>query len=174
MIPMKPAGQSDIPEFEMKLGEDGRVSFVHPAPAHAYLRGLFHKTGAAIVAQFYEYRQQRSQRQSRGFHAMVKPWLACESRGGWTIEALKLYALGETYGYDEFVHPVSGEVFRFPSKPHTSKLTVGEFSELIERTLEMAAEQDGVMLVAPDEYTRAKEAAAKKAARAATERGAQA
>jgi hypothetical protein len=160
-------GQTDVPEFSMRLTEDGRVSFVHLAQARGYLRRLFQTAGAEIVAQFYEYRQQRSHRQSRGFHAMVKPWLAVESRGGWTIEALKLYALGEVFGYLEFTHPVSGEVVRFPAKPHTSKLSVGEFCELIDRTLEIAAEEDGVILTAPDEYRRAKEAAAKKAARAA-------
>jgi hypothetical protein len=39
------------------------------------------------------------------------------------------------------------------AQPHTARLTVSQFSELIERTLELAAE-DGVWLEAPDEYTK--------------------
>lgn len=154
----------DIPEWEMSVDEGGRVRFAHPGQAHIYLRARF--AGQAIVGQFYPYREKRSERQSRGFHAMVKPWLACNTRAGWSIEELKLWCLGEVFGYHELVHPLTGEVFRFPAEMHTSKLTVGQFSELIERALELAAE-DGVLLVAPDEYRRAKAAALKQAARAA-------
>ena len=156
---------ADIPEWEILVDDTGRVSFAHPRPAHAYLRAKF--AGQCIVAQFYEHRAKRSDRQSRGFHAMVKPWLLAEERRGWSIEALKLWCLGETFGYLELVHPLSGEVLRFPAEMHTSKLSVGQFSDLIERTLELAAEE-GVVLTAPDEYRRAKEAAAKKAARKAS------
>lgn len=155
---------ADIPEWEMLIDDTGRVAFAHPRPAHAYLRTKF--AGQCIVAQFYEHRAKRSDRQSRGFHAMVTPWLLAEERRGWSIEALKLWCLGETFGYLEMVHPLTGEVLRFPAEMHTSKLTVGQFSELIERTLELAAEE-GVILVAPDEYRRAKEAAARKAAKKA-------
>lgn len=157
---------ADIPQFEMTLAADGRVTFVHGPQARAYLRGLFKTAGGLIVATFAEIRATRSLRQSRGFHAMVKPWLASESRGGWTIEALKLWALGEVFGYLEMTHPLTGEVLRFPAEPHTSKLSVGQFCELIDRTLELAAEE-GVWLQAPDEYRKAKAAEARKAEREA-------
>jgi hypothetical protein len=152
---------ADVPEFEVNIDAQGRVKFAHPGQAHAYLRRF---AGTLIAAQFYEFRTKRSDKQSRAFHAMVKPWLHCEARGGWTIEALKLWALGEVFGYVEFVRPTTGEVVRFPAEPHTSKLSMAQFAELIERTLEFAAE-DGVLLTAPDEYRKAKEAAEKRAAR---------
>jgi len=156
---------SDIPEFSMRLTADGTVAFVHAAQAHAYLRGLFKKAGAEIAAQFFEYRQQRSARQNRAAHVLFQSWLP--AKPGWTLGALKLYVLGDVFGYLEVVHPVSGEVLLFPAEPHTATLSVGQFCLLIERILELAAEQDGVVLVAPDEWQRAKAAAEKQAARAA-------
>ena len=158
---MSKPGHADVPEFEIQVDANGRPKFAHPALAYAYLRRF---AGTLIAGQFFEFRTKRSERQSRGYHAMVKPWLHGEARGGWSIEALKLWALGETFGYLEYTLPKSGEVFRFPAKPHTAQLTVGEFSELIERTLEFAIEED-VMLTPPDEYKRAKATAAKQAER---------
>lgn len=158
------SANSDLPEFDVTVDDQGRVRFAHQSQARAYLRAKF--AGQCIVAQFYEHRAKRSDRQSRGFHAMVRPWLDCESRGGWSIEALKFYALGETFGYLEYVHPGTGEVYRIPAEMHTSKLSVGQFCLLMERTAELAAE-DGVVLVMPDEYRKAKEKAQRQAARAA-------
>lgn len=155
---------ADLPEFDLTVDERGRLTFAHPGQAHAYLRRF---AGQLIVGQFYEPRTKRSDRQSRAFHAMVKPWLLCEARGGWSVEALKFYALGETFGYLEYVHPGTGEVYRIPAEMHTSKLSVGQFCLLMERTAELAAE-DGVVLVMPDEYRKAKEKAARQAARKAT------
>lgn len=137
---------ADHPEWELLVGEDGRLTFAHPAQARAYLRGKY--AGQTIVGQFYPHRDKRSGRQNRGFHVMVKPW-ALER--GWTIEALKQFLLGRVFGWLELVDEASGEVVKVLAEPHTSKLTVGQFCELIDRTLELAAE-DGVILVAPSEY----------------------
>ncbi len=156
---------SDIPELDVTLTADGRVSFVHTPQARAYLRRLFQTAGEHIVAQFYEYRAKRSDRQNRAAHALFAEWL--RAKEGWTLGALKLYALGQCFGYLEVAHPVTGEVLLFPAEPHTSKLDVGKFCQLIEWILEHAAEEDGVILLAPDEYTRAKAARDKKAARRA-------
>ena len=142
-------------ELEQKvIDAEGRVSFGHPKQARAWLKRTH--GGEVLVAQFYPHRAKRSDKQSRGFHAMVKPWLHAERRGGWSIEALKLWVLGEVFGYLEMTHPLTGEVLRFPAELHTSKLTMGQFCELIDRTLELAAEE-GVILVAPDQYREAKE-----------------
>jgi len=158
---MKAAGHADIPEFELLVDDGGRLTFAHPAQARAYLRGKF--AGQTIVGQFYEHREKRSGRQNRGFHVMVKPW-ALER--GWPIEALKQFLLGKVFGWLELVDEASGEVVKVLAEPHTSKLTVGQFCELIDRTLELAAE-DGVVLTAPDEFRRQQQAAARKAERAA-------
>ena len=156
---MKAAGHADIPEWELLVDDAGRVTFAHPAQARAYLRAKF--AGQCIVGQFYEQREKRSGKQNRGFHVMVKPW-ALER--GWPVEALKQFLLGRVFGWLELVDESSGEVVKVLAEPHTSKLTVGQFCELIDRTLELAAE-DGVILIAPDEFRRQREAAARKAAR---------
>jgi hypothetical protein len=150
---------SDVPEFEMRVGDDGRVQFAHPGQAHAYLKAKF--AGQDIVAKFYEYRAQRSDRQNRAFHSLVSPWA---KERGWEIEALKQFLLGRIFGWREFLDRQSGEVCKVLAEPHTSKLSVGQFVELIDRTLELAAE-DGIWLMAPDEFTKAKATAARRAAR---------
>lgn len=156
--------RADIPEWEVTIDAEGRVAFAHPKQARAWLKHAH--AGEVIVAQFYPHGTKRSGKQSRGFHAMVKPWLHSESRGGWSIETLKLWVLGEVFGYLEMTHPLTGEVLRFPAEPHTSTLTVGQFCELIDRTLELAADE-GVILTPPDEWKKLRERQAKKAAKAA-------
>ena len=152
---------ADIPAFELTVDERGHVRFAHPAQAHAYLRGKF--AGQAIVGQFYPHREKRNDRQNRGFHAMVAPWAKAE---GHRIDDLKDDLLEAVFGTIEVTSLVTGEVRKVLAEPHTSKLTVGQFSELIDRTLEIAAEQ-GVILVAPDEYRRAKEKERRRLERAA-------
>lgn len=152
---------SDVPEWDLSVDEQGRLTFAHPAQAHAYLRGQL--KGQHIVGQFYAHRAKRSQRQNKGFHAMVWPWAKAE---GHRIEDLKDDLLGVVFGYLEVTSLVTGEVKQVLAEPHTSTLSVGQFCELIDRTLEIAAEH-GVILFAPDEYRRAKAARDKQAARAA-------
>jgi hypothetical protein len=153
---------SDVPEFEVLIAEDGRVSFAHPGQARAYLRGKF--GGQTIVAQFYEHRSKRTDRQNRGFHACITPWAR---ERGWPIDTLKQFILSRVFGWLEFVDPTTGEVLKVLAEPHTSKLSVHQFCELIEGALELAAE-DGVWLQAPDEYRKAKEQAARRDARKAS------
>lgn len=155
---------ADVPELEVRIDAQGRASFVHGGQAHAYLRQFAGRED--IVAQFYPFRARRSDRQNRALHAMVQPWLLCEARKGWSVDALKYWLLGEVFGRLECLDPKSGEVFLIPSELHTSRLSVGQFCELIERALEFAAE-DGVYLLAPDEYRKAKEKAQRRAALAA-------
>lgn len=152
---------ADIPEFELTVDDRGHVRFAHPAQAHAYLRGKF--AGQVIVGQFYPHREKRSDRQNRGFHAMVAPWAKAE---GHRIDDLKDDLLAAVFGTVEVVSLVTGEVKQVLAEPHTSKLTVGQFCELVDRTLEIAAEQ-GVILVAPDEYRRTKEKERRRLERAA-------
>lgn len=153
--------RADIPEFELTVDERGRLKFAHPAQAHAYLRGKF--AGQTIVGQFYPHREKRNERQNRGFHAMVAPWAKAE---GHRIDDLKDDLLQAVFGTLETVSLVTGEVRTVLAEPHTSKLTVGQFCELVDRTLEIAAEQ-GVILVAPDEYRRTKEKERRRLERAA-------
>lgn len=149
---------SDLPEFDLQIDAGGKPHFVHGGQARAYLKRF---AGQLISAQFYPVQAKRTSRQNRGFHACITPWAR---ERGWEIETLKQFLLGRIFGWHEFVDPTTGEVLKVLAEPHTSTLTVAQFCELIDRTLELAAE-DGVFLVAPDEHRRAREAAARQAAR---------
>ncbi len=154
---------SDIPELDVTLTADGRVSFVHAPQARAYLRRLRQAEGEHLVLQIYPHRAKRSDRQNRAFHACITPWA---KERGWEIDTLKQFLLKKAFGTHEFTDPETGEVIHVLAEPHTSKLTVGQFVHLIDETLRLGAE-DGQYLVIGDEYLKAKEAAAKQAARKA-------
>jgi hypothetical protein len=104
--------------------------------------------GEEVVLTLQKKSEVKTREQEAGFHAMISPWARDE---GHQIEDLKRYLLGEIFGYLEDVSPLTGE--RVLRKPSTSKLTKPEYSELIERTMEIAA-SCGYVLVAPDEYRR--------------------
>lgn len=154
---------SDIPEFDVSVAEDGRVSFVHAPQARAYLRRLREAEGEYLVLQVYPHRAKRSDRQNRAFHACITPWA---KERGWEIDTLKQFLLKKAFGTHEFTDPETGEVIRVLAEPHTSKLTVGQFVHLVDETLRLGAE-DGQYLLIGDEYLKAKAAAAKQAARKA-------
>lgn len=148
---------SDVPEFEVNIDADGRVSFAHPRQARAYLRAKF--GGQCIVAQFYEHRAKRTNKQNRAAHALLNEWRRADERlRGWEIESLKQWALSKVFGWLEVPDLETGEVIRVLAEPHTSMLSVSQFAEFIEWILETAA-SGGVWLMAPDEYTKAKEKA---------------
>ncbi len=146
--------------FIGKCQEDGAIAYELPARVRRlHVRHRF--AAKSVEVEIREFQEKRTERQNRGFHAMVTPWAR---ERGWAIEALKQFLLKQVFGVLEFVHPVTGEVHEVLAQPHSSKLTVAQFSELMERTLELAAE-DGMWLQAPDEYRRARDAAEKKAAK---------
>lgn len=105
----------------------------------------------------------RSDKQNRAYHACIEPWARDE---GYPIEDLKRDLLIEVFGSREVTSPVTGAVTLVPVKPHTSRLTVAEFAELMERTVEIAA-GCGVILELPSEYTERQAKAAKAARKAA-------
>lgn len=139
---------------------DGRIVYELPARVRAAQVGKRY-AGTIVEVEIREFQAQRSARQNRGFHAMVAPWA---KERGWEIEALKQFLLKRVFGVLEFVDPQTGGVTDVLAEPHTSSLKVSQFSELIERALELAA-YDGVMLTAPSEYRRQQEAARKRAER---------
>lgn len=147
------SANSDLPEFDVTVDDQGRVRFAHQSQARAYLRAKF--AGQCIVAQFYEHRAKRSSRQNRAFHACISPWAL---KRGWRIEDLKQFILSRAFGWQEFVDPTTGEVIKVLAEPHTSTLSVQQFVLLIDTALELAAE-DGEYLLIGDEYLKAKQAA---------------
>src|SRR5690606_9292272 len=91
--------------------------------------------------------------QEKGFFAMISPWAKSE---GHRIDDLKRDLLRHIFGEQEHVNPITGELTMVLREPHTSTLSRAKYSELIERTLEIAGEC-GVILEAPQEYRQRKE-----------------
>lgn len=104
--------------------------------------------GTAIVVELFEVPRQRSAAQNDGFHAMITPWAKDE---GHNVDDLKRDLLGTVFGWAE--SPLKET--RVPLKPRTSALTVEEFSELITRTADIAADC-GYVIQLPSEYSASK------------------
>lgn len=90
----------------------------------------------------------KTRKQEKGFHAMIAPWAKQE---GHRVDDLKRDLLLEVFGEQEHLNPITGEVTMVLREPHTSTLTKAQYSELIERTLQIGAEC-GHTLIAPDEW----------------------
>lgn len=142
------------------ITDTGRIDPDYPDLLHAYNLRKF-GAGCCVEFEVRELHTKRSERQNRAFHALVAQW-AIEK--GQSPDALKQAIKAQVFGTLEI--EVNGFVAQVLAKPHSSRLTVTEFCHLIEETLRLAAE-DGVWLEAPDEYRKAKEKAAKRAAQEA-------
>jgi len=92
---------------------------------------------------------ERTPPQVAGYHAMISPLAKAR---GWPIAALKTYFLGRIFGWIEFEDFTTGEIHRVPREPHTSKLGKRRYSQLIEHTVMLAAEE-GYQLIPPSEWT---------------------
>lgn len=152
--------------FAGYVDDEGKVHLDFPAQQRAYCRRkLARECVDVIIAPQGE---MKTRLQEMGFHAMLAPWV---QDGGYRIEDLKRDLLREIFGEQEHVNPITGEVTMVLRELHTSTLNRAKYSELIERTLEIAAEC-GVILEAPNEYKRRKEQEARKAAKRAAKEAA--
>lgn len=145
--------------FKADCDVDGKVRLCFPAQARAYCKRKF--AGQPIDVMIAPAGLLKSRLQESGFHAMLGPW----AKEGHRIDDLKRFLLLEVFGEREVVNPITGEVSMVLREPHTSTLSRGKYSELIERTLEIAAGL-GIILEAPHEYRERKEREARKARKA--------
>ncbi len=106
-----------------------------------YLRFL---RGQRVEFVIRKERTKRSEEQNKYLHAVPLPLLAAE--WGEDIETAKLLILGECFGWKE-----TRDGHRLPVKPHTSGLTVEEFSQLIEWLPPWAMVNFGVSIPLPNE-----------------------
>ena len=86
--------------------------------------------------------------QNDGYHAMITPLAKARK---WPMEALKTYFLGRIFGWIEFEDFTTGEIHRVPRYPSTRQLGKKRFSQLIEMTVVLAA-QDGYELIPPSDW----------------------
>lgn len=141
----------------------GKLTLDFPTPFKAWISRLAGETGAEVGIFVFDKAWFKTRQQEKGFHAMITP-LSRET--GWSIKALKQYFLGEIFGWEDF------KGVRVLVEPSTSALNKKQYSELIERSMDIAVTDfDGFQLEAPSEWRERKErerkAAAKKLAKAA-------
>lgn len=147
--------------FFGQMDSEGRLRPDFPAQQRGICKHRF--AGVRVEVEIREESTQRSDRQNRALWALLHAW---GRESGNDADDLKDIMLGIAFGHVEKVMPVTGEIRQVPAKPRSSKLSIADFCHLIEEVLRVAAEC-GVFLEAPSEYRLAKEAAAKKARRAA-------
>lgn len=135
---------SDTP-WDGMVTEDGRLILDFPKAFKAFYQRF---AGHEIVVLLAKKSEAKTRLQEKGFHAMIAPWCRDE---GHRLDDLKHDLLCEIFGTREVVSLVTGKVTLQPREPHTSKLTKDQYSELIERSLEIAA-GCGYVLIAPEEY----------------------
>lgn len=134
--------------FKGHVDNDGRVHLDRPTQQTAYCKSRL--AGQCVDVIIAPEGTMKSRLQEAGFHAMITPWAKSE---GHRIDDLKRDLLREIFGEIDHVNPITGEVRKELVEPHTSTLSRAKYSELIERTLEIAAECS-VLLEAPQEYRR--------------------
>jgi hypothetical protein len=150
--------------FPGKCNTEGDVDFDFPAQQRAFCKKKYAEQCVDVIIA--PAGSMKTRLQEMGFHAMITPWAKSE---GHRIDDLKRDLLHAIFGEQEHVNPITGEITMVLREPHTSALNRAQYSELIERSLELAA-GCGVLLEAPSEYTRRKEQDAKKRARQALRR----
>lgn len=135
----------------------GKLDLDFKTPFTAWIAKLAGTTGAEVGIFVFDKAWFKTRQQEKGFHAMIQP-LAREQ--GWAVSALKQYLLGEIFGWTE----IKG--VRVLVEPSTSELNKRQYSELIERSMDIAVTDfDGFQLEAPSEYRERKEKERKQAAK---------
>jgi hypothetical protein len=147
--------------FTGLIDADGCVHLEHPAQQRAYCKRKL--AGQCVDIIIAPQGAMKTRLQEAGFHAMVTPWAKSE---GHRIDDLKRDLLRAIFGEMEHVNPITGEIMMVLREPHTSTLSRAKYSELIERTLEIAGEC-GVVLEAPHEHRERKARERRKAAKEA-------
>lgn len=132
-----------IPIFHGVITEDG-VFTPEPREAEPRRNYLLFLRGQAVEFVIRKARTRRSEEQNKYLHAVPLPLLCAE--WGEDIETAKLLILGECFGWKE-----TRDGHRLPIKPHTSGLTVEEFSQLIEWLPPWAMVNFGVNIPLPNE-----------------------
>jgi hypothetical protein len=148
--------RADPTVFTGHVDAMGRIHLDFRAQQIAFCKARL--AGQCVEVEVRPQATKRSDRQNRALWALLQSWA---KERGWQPDELKDVMLGIAFGHIEKTAPVTGEVRLVLAKPHSSHLSVFEFCHLIEEVLRVAAE-DGVVLMAPDEYRKAKEAAEKK------------
>lgn len=137
--------------FVGRCDSEGRIHLDFPAQQRAYCKKQFAEQ--CIDVWVSPQGLLKTRLQEKGFHAMIQPWAKQE---GHRVDDLKRDLLRHVFGEMEHTNPITGEITMVLREPHTSSLSRAKYRELIERTLEVAAEC-GVWLEAPSDYRERRE-----------------
>ena len=137
---------TDSALFHGFCDEDGTFSLDYPSAFKAFVSKRW--KGEEITLEVYKRRTKRSDKQNRYLHAALTGWAR---ELGYDIEDLKDALLEQVFGLKEVANPLTGEVKKVLQQPHTSTLTTAQFSELVERMVEIAA-GTGYIIDLPDEW----------------------
>lgn len=149
---------ADPAVFLGTVDADGVVKLDFPKQQRAYCKRTL--AGQCVDVIIAPQGALKTRLQECGFHAMIAPWAREE---GHNVDDLKRDLLRAIFGEREHVNPITGVVEMVLREPHTSTLPRTKYSELIERTLDIAAEC-GHILEAPHEYRHRKDKERKRAA----------
>jgi len=142
---------TDPAVFLGTVDDEGSIHLDFPQQQRAYCKRKL--AGQCVDVIIAPQGALKTRLQECGFHAMITPWAREE---GHRIDDLKRDILRAVFGEVEHLNPITGEVTLVLREPHTSRLNRSKYSELIERTLELAAEC-GHVLEAPNEYRERKQ-----------------
>lgn len=123
----------------------GKLTLDFKTPFKAWIAKLAGETGAEVVIFVADKGWLKTRQQEKGLHVMLKP--LCLAKG-WDVEDVKDYMLGRVFGWT--TSKIDGR--QILVEPHTSALSKAQYSELIERALEIAATDFDVWLEAPSEW----------------------
>lgn len=116
--------------------DDGsKLDFDSPDEYRDFIRAHF--AGHEVEIEIRKRRSKRSLRQNSAYHASIQP---LAEHLGYTVEELKLVMLGGCFGW----HTVAGA--QMPDRMHTSELNTEDFADLMAYTMQIAAENDIVIL----------------------------
>jgi len=170
MINQKPfygyaQGRTDSPvETDCKCGFcRAGATFDFSSQVVSWIRQLAGATGAELAIFIADKAYLKTRQQEKGLHAMYQP---LSKEKGWSMADIKRYFLGEVFGYTKSM--IDGSIVLV--EPHTSDLNKAQYSELIERSLDIAADKFEFYLEAPSEWTERKEKERKKLANAGERR----
>lgn len=146
--------------FVGTVGEEGEIHLDFPSRQRAYCKRKM--AGQCVDVIITPQGALKTRLQENGFHAMISPWA---KEAGIEVDDLKFFLLHRIFGEREIVNPITGEVTMTMRERHTSTLPRPKYSELIERTLDIAA-GCGYILEAPHEWRERKERERRKQAAA--------
>lgn len=158
---------ADPAVFLGRVDDEGIIHLDFPLRQRLYCKRVL--AGQCVDVIIAAQGELKTRLQESGFHSMISPWAQTE---GHRIEDLKRDLLREIFGEREHVNRLTGEVVMVLREPHTSTLNRRKYSELIERTLDIAA-GCGHVLEAPHEYRERKQREAAKAEKRARLRAGQ-